>query len=75
MMLEGWRALDIDRPTRSPDLAFIAFDRDKVVGYAVADVFGDEGHQGSPPSSEPGGGAVSRLPSSALRSPLPPRWG
>jgi mycothiol synthase len=46
MMLEGWRALDIDRPTRSPDLAFIAFDRDEVVGYAVADVFGDEGHHG-----------------------------
>ena len=46
MTFEGWRALDIDRPTRSPDLAFVAFDGDEVVGYAVADLFGDEGHHG-----------------------------
>ena len=46
MTLAGWRALDIDRPTRSPDLAFVAFDGDEVVGYAVADLFGDEGHHG-----------------------------
>jgi len=46
MTLEGWRALDIDRPSRSPDLAFIAFDREEVVGYAVADIFGDEGYHG-----------------------------
>jgi GNAT superfamily N-acetyltransferase len=46
LTLEGWRALDIDRPTRSPDLAFVAFDGDEVVGYAVADFFGDEGHHG-----------------------------
>ena len=46
MTLAGWRALDIDRPTRSPDLAFVAFDGDELVGYAVADLFGDEGHHG-----------------------------
>ena len=46
MTLEGWRALDIDRPSRSPDLAFVAFDGDEVVGYAVADIFGDEGYHG-----------------------------
>lgn len=46
MTLEGWRALEIDRPSRSPDLAFVAFDRDEVVGYAVADIFGDEGYHG-----------------------------
>ena len=46
LTLEGWRALDIDRPSRSPDLAFVALDGDEVVGYAVADIFGDEGHHG-----------------------------
>ena len=46
MTLEGWRALDIDRPSRSPDLAFVALDGDEVVGYAVADIFGDEGYHG-----------------------------
>jgi mycothiol synthase len=46
MTLEGWRALDIDRPSRSPDLAFVALDGDEVVGYAVADIFGDEGQHG-----------------------------
>jgi GNAT superfamily N-acetyltransferase len=44
--LEGWRALDIDRPSRSPDLSIVAFAGDEVVGYAVADVFGDEGYHG-----------------------------
>ena len=44
--LEGWRAIDIDRPSRSPDLGFVAFDRDEVVGYAVADIFGEEGYHG-----------------------------
>ena len=46
MTLETWRAIDIDRPSRSPDLAFVAFDGDEVVGYAVADIFGDEGYHG-----------------------------
>jgi GNAT superfamily N-acetyltransferase len=46
MTLEGWRAVDIDRPSRSPDLAFIGFDGDEAVGYAVADVLGDEGYHG-----------------------------
>ena len=46
LTLEGWRALDIDRPSRSPDLALVALDGDEVVGYAVADIFGDEGHHG-----------------------------
>jgi mycothiol synthase len=46
MTLDAWRAIDIDRPSRSPDLAVLAFDREEVVGYAVADVFGDEGYHG-----------------------------
>jgi mycothiol synthase len=46
MTLESWRALDIDRPSRSPDLSFVASDGDEVVGYVVADIFGDEGYHG-----------------------------
>ncbi|HMI98797.1 MAG TPA: GNAT family N-acetyltransferase [Gaiellaceae bacterium] len=46
MTLEAWRAIDIDRPSRSPDLAFVALDGDQVVGYAVADLFGDQGRHG-----------------------------
>ena len=71
---EGWRALDIDRPSRSPDLSFVAFERDEFVGYAVADVLGDEGLTGSPPSGGPRGAAVSRSPSSAPRLPRRQRW-
>ncbi len=44
--LEAWRAREIDRPSRSPDLSFVAIAGEEVVGYAVLDVFGDEGHHG-----------------------------
>lgn len=44
--IEAWSAREIDRPSRSPDLSFAAFAGDEVVGYAVLDVFGDEGHHG-----------------------------
>lgn len=43
---ESWRAREIDRPSRSPELSFVAFAGDEVVGYAVLDVRGDEGHHG-----------------------------
>jgi ribosomal protein S18 acetylase RimI-like enzyme len=43
---ESWRAREIDRPSRSPELSFVAFAGDEVVGYAVIDVRGDEGHHG-----------------------------
>jgi ribosomal protein S18 acetylase RimI-like enzyme len=43
---ESWRAREIDRPSRSPELSFVAFAGDEVVGYAVLDVLGDEGHHG-----------------------------
>ena len=46
MTLEAWRALEIERPSRSPDLSLVALDRDGVVGYAVADIFGDDGYHG-----------------------------
>lgn len=46
MTFESWRAMEIDRPSRSPDFSFIAFDGDEVVGYCVADLFGDEGYHG-----------------------------
>lgn len=44
--IEAWRAREIDRPSRSPDLSFVAIADGQVVGYAVLDVFGDEGHHG-----------------------------
>ena len=44
--IEAWRAREIDRPSRSPDLSFVAIAAGEVVGYAVLDVFGDEGHHG-----------------------------
>ena len=40
---EQWRAHEIDRPTRRPELCFIALAGDEVVGYAALQVFGDEG--------------------------------
>ena len=43
---EQWRAHEIDRPTRRPELCFIALAGDEVVGYAALQVFGDEGHHG-----------------------------
>jgi GNAT superfamily N-acetyltransferase len=44
--IEAWRAREIDRPTRSPDLSFVAIAAGEVVGYAVLDVVGDEGRHG-----------------------------
>jgi mycothiol synthase len=43
---EHWRAYEIDRPTRRPELCFIALAGDEVVGYAALQVFGDEAHHG-----------------------------
>jgi ribosomal protein S18 acetylase RimI-like enzyme len=43
---EQWRAHEIDRPTRRPELCFIALASDEVVGYAALQVFGDEAHHG-----------------------------
>jgi mycothiol synthase len=44
--IDAWSAREIDRPSRNPDLSFAAYAGDQVVGYAVLDVFGDEGHHG-----------------------------
>lgn len=44
--IDAWAAREIGRPSRSPDLSFAAFAGEEVVGYAVLDVFGDEGHHG-----------------------------
>jgi mycothiol synthase len=43
---EQWRAHEIDKPTRRPELCFIALVGDEVVGYAALQVFGDEAHHG-----------------------------
>jgi mycothiol synthase len=43
---EQWKAHEIDRPTRRPELCFIALAGDDVVGYAALQVFGDEAHHG-----------------------------
>jgi GNAT superfamily N-acetyltransferase len=43
---EQWKAHEIDRPTRRPELCFIALAGDEVVGYAALQVFGEEGHHG-----------------------------
>jgi mycothiol synthase len=39
---EEWRAQEIDKPNRPPELCFIALAGDEVVGYAGLNVFGDE---------------------------------
>ena len=44
--IEAWRAREIDRPSRSPDLSFVALAGGEVVGYAVLEVLGDGGHHG-----------------------------
>ena len=44
--IQSWRAREIDRPSRSPDLAFLAIADGEVVGYAVLDLLGDEGRHG-----------------------------
>src|SRR5262249_18349865 len=43
---EQWKLHEIDRPTRRPDMCFIALAGDEVVGYAALQIFGDEGHHG-----------------------------
>lgn len=43
---EQWRAHEIDKPTRRPELCFVALAGDDVVGYAALQVFGDEAHHG-----------------------------
>ena len=46
MTFEQWRASEIDKPSRRPELCFIALVGDEVVGYAALMVFGDEAHHG-----------------------------
>lgn len=43
---EQWRAVDIDRPTRDPELFFIALAGDEPIGYATMDNFGRDAHHG-----------------------------
>jgi mycothiol synthase len=43
---EQWKASEIDKPSRRPELCFIALAGDEVVGYAALMVFGDEAHHG-----------------------------
>jgi ribosomal protein S18 acetylase RimI-like enzyme len=43
---EQWRAQEIDKPSRRPELCFIALAGDEVVGYAALDDFGDRVHHG-----------------------------
>jgi mycothiol synthase len=40
MTFEQWRALEIDKPSRRPELCFLALAGDEVVGYAALHVFG-----------------------------------
>lgn len=41
-----WRAHEIDKPSRRPELSFAALAGEEVVGYAALQVFGDEAHHG-----------------------------
>jgi GNAT superfamily N-acetyltransferase len=43
---EQWRAIDIDRPTRDPELFFIALAGEEPIGYATMDNFGKDAHHG-----------------------------
>lgn len=38
---EQWRSFEIERPSRRPELAFVALAGDDVVGFASVDVFGE----------------------------------
>jgi mycothiol synthase len=38
---EQWRSFEIERPSRRPELAFVALADGQVVGFASADVFGE----------------------------------
>jgi mycothiol synthase len=43
---ELWRSIEVDRPTRLPELFFVALAGDEPVGYATMDDFGRHGHHG-----------------------------
>jgi GNAT superfamily N-acetyltransferase len=43
---EQWRANEIDKPSRRPELSFLALAGHEVVGYAALQVFGGEAHHG-----------------------------
>src|SRR5262249_32798292 len=43
---EQWRAREIDKPSRRPELCFVALVGDEVIGYAALDIFGDNAHHG-----------------------------
>src|SRR5262245_16862285 len=43
---EEWRAIDVDRPTRDPELFFIALAGEQPIGYATMDNFGKDAHHG-----------------------------
>jgi mycothiol synthase len=43
---ERWRAIDIDRPNCLPELCFLAFAGDEVIGYAVLQDSGDRAFHG-----------------------------
>jgi GNAT superfamily N-acetyltransferase len=43
---EQWRSIEIDRPTRLPELFFVALAGDEPVGYATLDHFGRDAHHG-----------------------------
>jgi len=43
---ELWRSIEVDRPTRIPELFFVALAGDEPVGYATMDDFGRHGHHG-----------------------------
>jgi len=43
---EQWRAIDVDRPTRDPELFFIALLGEQPIGYATMDNFGEDAYHG-----------------------------
>lgn len=43
---EEWRAHEIDKPVRRPELCFLALAGNEVVGYAALQVYGDEAFHG-----------------------------
>ena len=43
---EQWRAIEIDRPTREPELFFIALAGEQPVGYATMDNYGADAYHG-----------------------------
>jgi GNAT superfamily N-acetyltransferase len=43
---EQWRPIEITRPTRRPELVFVALAGERAVGYATLDDFGRDAHHG-----------------------------